>query len=111
MKRVFGNLISNAIKFTNPGGNIVIDLNAESNRIFITVKDNGIGIPDQMKKDLFLKYSKAGRRGTGGERSIGLGMYIIKSILDVHHAKISVVSEEHKGSVFVVELPRSFMPA
>lgn len=107
IKRAFGNLLSNAVKFTQPGGKIDIELSADEQHCIISFRDSGIGIPDDLKKILFFKYSKAGRRGTSGERSIGLGMYIIKSILDVHNANIRVISEVQKGSQFIVELPRT----
>ncbi|HBI37056.1 MAG TPA: hypothetical protein DDY71_05375 [Spirochaetia bacterium] len=106
IKRVFGNLITNAIKFTHSGGFLVIYVRSENKKIIVSIKDNGIGIPDELKQILFTKYSKARRKGTGGERTTGLGMYIIKNLLDMHRASIHVISKENSGTEFLIEIPK-----
>lgn len=108
--QVFGNLISNAIKFTLSSGEIIIktELNSEFNG-FVTcsVSDNGIGIPATMIPVLFEKMGDHQRPGTEGEIGTGLGMPIVKRYVEVHKGAIDVMSEEGKGTVFTVLLPLS----
>jgi signal transduction histidine kinase len=105
IKRIFGNLLSNAIKFSKHGGVIELTTKKYPNVFRVTIKDNGIGIPEKLKKKIFNKYTVAGRVGTSGEVSTGLGMYIVKSLLDTHNASISVDSEENVGTTFTIEFP------
>lgn len=101
------NLISNALKFTPDGGTIRIEVTELAETVLITVKDDGIGIPHKFQKKLFDKFSGAGRPGLKGERSIGLGMSIIKTIIDWHQGKIWFDSKENEGTSFYIELPKS----
>jgi two-component system sensor histidine kinase VicK len=73
----------------------------------IQVKDNGVGIPKDMIPMLFDRFSKAGRAGVRGEQSTGLGLSIVKQIVERHKGKIKVDSEENKGSTFTVYIPAS----
>ncbi len=102
--RVISNLISNAVKFSNNNGNIKINTFYNSGIVLISVADNGIGIPKQMQQVIFDKFTKAGRKGTAGEKSFGLGMSIVKQIVDLHDGKIWLESEENKGTTVFVEL-------
>lgn len=104
--QVINNLISNAIKFTPDGGVITVRLKEEEEHVFITVEDNGIGIPDHLQKGLFDKFPKARRPGLKGEPSTGLGMSIIKTIVDWHHGEIWFESQENKGTTFYIKLPK-----
>ena len=70
----------------------------------ILIKDHGVGIPEDLQSSLFEKFSLARRVGTREENSIGLGMSIVKEIIDKHGAKIKVESEEHKGTSIYIEL-------
>ncbi|WP_134090487.1 PAS domain-containing sensor histidine kinase [Olivibacter sp. XZL3] len=82
------NLISNALKFTPDGGSIRVEVLELAETVLIAIKDDGIGIPQKFQKQLFDKFSGAGRPGLKGERSTGLGMSIIKTIIDWHQGKI-----------------------
>lgn len=104
MRRVFSNLLSNAIKFSYEKGIVEIHLYRESQRTIIKIQDQGIGIPSEMQTVLFEKFSSARRVGTKGEYSIGLGMSIVKEIIDKHRAKIRIESEENKGTSVYIEL-------
>lgn len=103
--QIINNLVSNAIKFTKDGGEISVHLTLKKESFVTVVKDNGIGIPADLQKVLFQKYTPAGRRGTDGQESIGLGMWIVKSYVNAHGGTIQVESEENKGTSFVIELP------
>ena len=104
--RVLDNLLTNAIKFTNKGGRIEIQLSGTAQFVHITIKDNGIGMNNDQLNVLFDRFTKAGREGTRGEKSLGLGMSIVKSIVEQHHGKIYVQSTEGEGTSVVVELAR-----
>lgn len=104
--RVINNLVSNAIKFSGPNTEIIIRaVQSTPQTVQISVKDNGIGIPDNIKEKLFNMYSGAGRSGTSGEQSYGLGLAITKQIIDAHKGRIWFNSAEGLGSHFYIELP------
>jgi signal transduction histidine kinase len=105
LHRVMDNLITNAIKFSKDGEKIEIHLDKEYGMAIIEVKDHGLGIPKEMIPHLFERFSKAGRAGVRGEISTGLGLSIVKQIVERHKGKIKVESEEGKGSTFTIYLP------
>lgn len=103
--RIINNLISNATKFTGDNGQINIHLERLEESILVTVADNGVGIPRSLQPVLFHKYSEASREGTQGEESVGLGMWIIKTLTEDHGGKIWFESELNKGTTFYLEFP------
>ena len=105
--QAINNLISNAIKFTPDGGEISIGLEGKEDKVLITVADTGIGIPKKFQAGLFDKFNDARRPGLKGEPSAGLGMSIIKTIVEWHQGKIWLDSEENKGTTFFIEIPKS----
>lgn len=108
MVRVFDNLISNAIKFTDNGARIHLSLQQQEKGFMrITVSDNGIGIPEAIQPFLFDRFSKAGRLGVKGEKSHGLGLNICKQIVEQHGGKIQLESAVGQGSQFHIILPAS----
>ncbi len=105
LKRMVLNLLDNAVKYTNPGGEISVSLLRENGNVRIVVRDNGIGIPepDQSRVfDRFYRVDKARSRAMGGA---GLGLSIARSIAESHGGRITVDSETGHGSRFTVELP------
>jgi two-component system sensor histidine kinase VicK len=104
--QVINNLISNAIKFTKDDGEITVTLEDKQDTICVSVADNGIGIPAKYHDNLFEKFTKARRKGLKGEPSVGLGMSIIKTIVEWHSGRIWFESKEHEGSTFYIELPK-----
>lgn len=105
MSRVFENLLNNALKFTPVGGKIYMRLSKGKTKAYLQIEDSGIGIPPDLQKGLFEKYSQARRQGLSGEKSNGLGMYIVKQITELHGGRIQVASLEGHGTVFQIELP------
>jgi two-component system, OmpR family, sensor histidine kinase VicK len=103
--QVINNLFSNAIKFTEDGGEIHLGLEAKEDKVLITVKDDGIGIPERYHAHLFEKFSPARREGLLGEPSTGLGMSIIRTIVEWHRGRIWFESREGEGTTFYIELP------
>lgn len=107
--QVITNLVSNAIKFTQDDGTISIHVEdkEDTGTLLITIEDNGIGIPDKYHASLFDKFTKARRPGLRKEPTIGLGMSIIKTIIEWHNGKIWFESEENKGTTFYLEIPKN----
>jgi signal transduction histidine kinase len=105
LKIVLGNLISNAIKFTNPGGNVEITLTKTPESVAVIVSDNGVGIPDEIQKDLFDISNKISTSGTNNEKGTGLGLLLCKEFVEKHGGNISVESIEGQGSKFKFTLP------
>ena len=101
LKQVFINLVNNAIKFTNENGKISINLFKENNNVIVEIIDNGMGIK---KEDLPFVFERL-YRGDKSRHEIegsGIGLTIVKNILDIHSASIEVISEEGKGSLFKI---------
>jgi two-component system sensor histidine kinase VicK len=100
------NLISNAMKFTHKEGHIWISVQEEPGHLLITVRDDGIGIPKHMQGELFERFTKARRPGLQGEITTGLGLSIVKRIVELHRGKVWVESEENQGAAFFIRIPR-----
>lgn len=98
------NLLSNAIKFTKNNGKVSIDLKKEKDNVFITIKDNGIGIPNEMAENLFKPGFKTNRQGTNDEPSSGLGLVLVYEIIKLLEGEISFKSEVNKGTEFKITL-------
>jgi two-component system sensor histidine kinase VicK len=105
--QVINNLISNAIKFTPDGGEITVTLEEKETSVLIKIADTGIGIPGKYHATLFDKFTKARRPGIKGEPSVGLGMSIIKTIVEWHQGHIWFESQENEGTCFYIELPKT----
>jgi len=101
LKQVFINLISNALKFTKKDGKISIDLYSGNKNIIVKIKDNGIGIK---KEDLPFIFERLYRGDRSRNQTVGngIGLTVVKNILQLHSASIDVESEEGKGTVFSV---------
>jgi two-component system sensor histidine kinase VicK len=104
--RVLSNLISNAIKFSPRGATIQVSVTDSKKEVLISVKDNGIGVPEKMQDEIFNMFTEAKRPGTAGEKSFGLGLSISKQIVEHHNGRIWVESKPGEGSVFFVSLPK-----
>jgi two-component system sensor histidine kinase VicK len=103
--QVINNLISNALKFTPSGGEININIYKKAESVLISIADTGIGIPEAFHECLFDKFTIARRNGLRGEVTTGLGMSLIKTIVEWHGGKIWFNSKENVGTEFFVELP------
>ncbi len=101
---VLRNLLSNAVKFTPEGGDVVISVYKNKDRVTISVKDSGIGIPEEMIPKLFDTASKIQRNGTNSELGTGLGLLLCKEFVGKMGGTIVASSEEGEGSLFVISL-------
>lgn len=106
LKRVIDNLLSNALKFTPKKGNIRIELKVFENNVVIEIADSGIGIPIDLQQELFSPYSKTQRPGTENEPSTGLGLSIVKKIIDMNKGVVALNSDENNGTKVSVKLQR-----
>jgi PAS domain S-box-containing protein len=105
IERIMMNLLSNALKFTPENGKIIVRMYDCDDKIGISVKDSGIGIPLDKQKSVFERFiqvDKSLSRQNGGS---GIGLSLVKSLVEMHNGTISLVSEEGKGSEFIIELP------
>jgi two-component system sensor histidine kinase VicK len=105
--QVVNNLMSNAIKFTREGGRIAVALEQRPDHVLVTVADNGIGIPARLHPVLFDRFTKARRPGLRGEKSTGLGMHLIQTLVHLHGGTIWFESAENEGSTFHIRLPNA----
>lgn len=105
IERIVLNLLSNAIKFTQQGGNIFVRTCDCGDKIRIIVKDNGIGIPKDKQKSIFNKFEQVDKSLTREHEGSGIGLSIVKALVEKHNGSIKLNSELGKGSEFIVELP------
>ena len=105
LNAVFRNLISNAIKFTMPGGEITITAEVKQSEIVLFVRDTGIGMSKKRMEELFVIEKNYSTPGTNNERGTGLGLILCREFVEKHGGKIWVESEEGKGSTFYISLP------
>ncbi|MGM0648487.1 MAG: GAF domain-containing sensor histidine kinase [Bacteroidota bacterium] len=105
LKVVLINLISNAIKYSNVGANVVISGNQASNLDYIYVKDNGVGMSQENSEKLFKVEESFSTPGTNNEKGTGLGLVLCHDFIKKHNGKIKVKSELGKGSTFSISLP------
>lgn len=104
LKRVINNLLSNALKFTESGGEISVSLCRLDGKIRMEVKDSGVGMDHQALEGLFKTFTESSRAGTSGEASVGLGLMICKEIIERHGGQIHVESRPGAGCKFSFEL-------
>ena len=103
---VLRNLMTNAIKFTNDGGEVRISAKDQDHEWLITVRDNGVGMNDEVQRILFDKTAPYTTRGTANEKGTGLGLILCKEFVEKNGGRIFVESEEGKGSKFSFTLPK-----
>ena len=102
---IFGNLISNAVKYTTEGGAVIAEVKKTGDKILIKVSDTGQGIPEDEQSKVFSKLFRAKNASLSTAEGTGLGLYLVKLVIDKIGGTIKFESEEGKGSIFYVELP------
>ena len=103
--QVVDNLLSNAIKFTPKGGEVLVRLGSSNGVAAIEVIDTGTGIPDDQQEFLFDRLYRAPSAAASAVPGVGLGLTIVKAIVDAHHGRVTVEGEPGEGATFRVELP------
>ncbi|MCB2307168.1 CHASE3 domain-containing protein [Clostridium estertheticum] len=105
IQRILLNLISNAIKFSNEGDEILVEFKDEDNSFQISVKDNGIGIEEKNLSMIFDRFKQVDKSLSRNSEGTGIGLSLVKSIVELHGGTIYAESKFGKGSKFTVELP------
>jgi signal transduction histidine kinase len=105
ISEVINNYVNNALKYTEMGSTIRLSLEIANQQVTVSVSDNGPGIPKTAQKRLFTKFYRVEHSLTSGNRGTGLGLFITKTIIDMHHGSVGMISEEGKGSTFFFRLP------
>ncbi len=103
--RITDNLLSNAIKFTPKGGKVDFSISNKNEILVLTVSDNGLGFNETDKKKVFQKFQRLSSRPTAGESSTGLGLSIVKTIVEKLGGTIGLESEKERGATFTVSIP------
>ena len=106
LSQVFSNLLNNAAKYTEPGGNIALVVERQGGDVVVTVRDNGVGIPPEMLPDVFDMFTQVDRSPARTQGGLGIGLSLVKTLVEMHGGSVEARSEEHlRGSEFVVSLP------
>lgn len=106
VERIILNLLSNAIKFTPKNGKIIVSVNDKENEVEIRVRDTGIGIPKEMKDKIFNKFTQVDKSLNRSKEGSGIGLSLVKSLVDLLNGKIYLNTEYKNGSEFVLNLPK-----
>ncbi|MGE5133273.1 MAG: PAS domain S-box protein [Gemmatimonadota bacterium] len=106
-ERVVANLISNAVKFTPPGGQLRVSCVRDGPDVVLEVRDSGIGIPPDEQERLFTRFFRSSISSALEARGTGLGLYIVKQVAEGHGGGVSAQSAPGEGSAFIVRLPAS----
>ncbi|MBX4270122.1 HAMP domain-containing histidine kinase [Clostridium estertheticum] len=110
IERVILNLLSNSIKFTRSGGSMKVNMYDKGKNIIICIKDTGIGIPPDKLNIIFDRFRQVDRSLTRKQEGSGIGLSIVKSLVELHGGTISVRSEYGKGTEFIIVLPIIVLP-
>ncbi len=105
IKEVLDNLINNAIKYGPKGTEVILESFFTDTKVTIEITDTGVGLSDEDLKKIFTKGGKLSPKPTGNESSSGLGLWIVKKLVEAHEGTVWVKSKLGKGSTFIVELP------
>lgn len=105
-ERALTNLIENAIKFTPPGGNVTVSARGEGYQVVFTVEDTGIGIPLEVQPQIFERFYRGRQPGAEHVTGSGLGLSIVKAVVENHNGRIWLESDAGKGARFHIAVPR-----
>ncbi|MBL4930337.1 HAMP domain-containing histidine kinase [Clostridium sp. YIM B02565] len=107
IENIILNILSNAVKFTKSGGGgkIIVNVFEKEESIFISIEDTGIGIPEDKLDMIFEKFTQVNKSLTRNHEGSGMGLALVKSLVDKHNGRITVKSSLGVGSEFIIELP------
>ena len=110
IERIILNLLSNAIKFTPAGGNILVCIEDKNSSIIVSVKDTGTGIPLDNQLSIFKRFTQVDKSLSRHREGSGIGLSLVKSLVELHKGTIKLISEYGKGSEFIMEFPVNILP-
>ncbi len=108
LEHIYYNLLSNAIKYTPKGGNIIVNINKQTESVIISVLDTGCGIPDEMQDKIFQQFFQAEKHNASG--GTGLGLAFTKNLVQLNGGKIDFISKENMGTTFRITFPLDELP-
>ena len=103
MRQAFANLLDNALKYTPGGGNVRLSCAAESGRVTVRMRDTGMGIPRDEQPRIWERLYRGDK--SRSQRGLGLGLSLVKAIVEAHHGEVLVQSKPGEGSEFIVNMP------
>ena len=104
MRQVFANLLDNAIKYTPAGGHVTIAVREETAALTVRFRDTGIGIAPEEQKKIWARLYRSDK--SRSKLGLGLGLSLVKAVVEAHHGSVTVASQEGQGSEFTVSLPK-----
>ena len=104
MRQVLANLLDNAIKYTPEGGSVDVSCNEEKDRVIVRVRDRGIGIPAAEQSRIWERLYRGDK--SRSQRGLGLGLSLVKAVVEAHGGNVTVLSTVNEGSEFVLRLPK-----
>ncbi|MCX6302188.1 MAG: hybrid sensor histidine kinase/response regulator [Bacteroidia bacterium] len=110
MEIIFNNLISNAVKYNRFGGNAEISIDSTDNEVILTFSDTGIGISPEDRENLFKDFMRVKNERTKNISGSGLGLSIVRKVIELYHGEIKVESTPDVGTKFIVILPKNAQP-
>jgi signal transduction histidine kinase len=110
LESMVGNLVSNAVRYTPDNGSVTVKVGAAGKWVVLMVADTGIGIPEEAMPKLFTEFYRASNARKMSSMGSGIGMSIVKKIVDEHGGSIDVRSQEGEGTAFTVRLPAAPQP-
>jgi two-component system phosphate regulon sensor histidine kinase PhoR len=105
--QILTNLLSNAVKYSPEGGKITVEARDLGETVSVSVSDEGIGIPPEHLDKVFLRFHRVDNMDTRQAGGTGIGLYLVKHLVDAHHGSIEVKSEVGEGSTFTFTLPKT----
>jgi PAS domain S-box-containing protein len=105
IERIMLNLLSNALKFTDSPGHIMVNVSDKNDKVFISVKDTGIGVPEGKEKLIFDRFQQVDKSLSRNHEGSGIGLALVKSLVEMHGGNIKLNSIYNEGSEFIIELP------
>jgi signal transduction histidine kinase len=109
MRQAFANLVDNALKYTPDDGAVRLSCAGESGRVTVRVSDTGMGIPLNEQPRIWERLYRGDK--SRSQRGLGLGLSLVKAIVEAHHGTVSVQSKPGEGSEFIVSIPESVRAA
>ncbi|MHB9927692.1 PAS domain-containing sensor histidine kinase [Clostridium botulinum] len=105
IERIILNLLSNSIKFTNPGGNIFVNVKDCEENVYVHVKDTGVGIPSDKLESIFERFFQVDKTLKKNKEGTGIGLHLVKSFVEMHNGTVTIKSELGQGTEFIIKLP------
>jgi signal transduction histidine kinase len=105
MRQAFANLLDNALKYTPEGGHVRLSCAVESGRVTVRVRDTGMGVPPHEQPRIWERLYRGDK--SRSQRGLGLGLSLVKAIVEAHHGEVLVQSKPGEGSEFIVNIPLS----